>query len=281
MSKLLTVLVLGLMIFSPATAGDAKRVATGATQVVASVDGREITLSELRLEMARLGLDPMTENAEALALQSLVDRHLITTKARAADLHKRPEALWRMEAAREVALAETYMQTVTQVPEPTQSAVEQFILDHPSLFLEARSYSFQVIDIDTSFPDIADLTPLFDETSDFSLLRAHLDEANVSHRESRALRPAASFPDAVREQLASYGVNDNIVLEGPQNTSIMKITGIEDARLTMSESLPMARSLLRQRNLQTRTATILRSMRENGDVTIYRPSARPPEEASQ
>ena len=51
-------------------------VQSGKTQVVARVGAKEITLSEMRLEMGRLGLSPLDPEAERTALQSLVNRTL-------------------------------------------------------------------------------------------------------------------------------------------------------------------------------------------------------------
>ena len=64
---------------APVVARDTKRAASGETQIVARLDGREITISDLRSEQARLGLSPNDPNAERIALESIVNRALLTT----------------------------------------------------------------------------------------------------------------------------------------------------------------------------------------------------------
>ena len=83
-----------------------KTVASGQTQVVARVGAREITVTELRLEMARLRLSPDDPQSERIAAESLVQRALLAEAARKSGLAKKPEALLRIRAAEDQALAD-------------------------------------------------------------------------------------------------------------------------------------------------------------------------------
>ncbi|MGV6802106.1 MAG: hypothetical protein ACWA5L_09325 [bacterium] len=276
LSKVIGAVIAFLAVWwSSAYAADRPRVESGQTQVVADVNGREVTIAELRLEMARLNLDPLAKDAEAKALQSLTDRILIAESAKKAGLHKRPETLWRMEAAKELALAEIYMGTVSQPPEPTQDQVEKFILDNPTLFLKARLYTFSVLELANENFDLDRMTPLFDETTDFTALRSYLDENNIPYTLLPAYRSSSTFPKKIRDQLMQYNVDDNIVLRGDVQTSIMKINKISNDSISMEDALPIARAMLRQEESQKRVEKALKSLRANGKVTIYRQQAMP------
>ncbi len=273
-SGLVVVLALGFFCVPAATAKD-KKVTSGETQVVANVGGREVTISEVRIEMQKLGLDPLEASAERRAFESLRDRILIVKEAEAAKIHKRPEALWRMEAAREQALTELYLGIIAQPPEPSQIEVEEYILDNPTLFSKAKNYTFSVIEIDSKDLDLEVLTPLFDEKPDFSVLRAALEVKGITYTLSEAVRPAAGFPEAIRLQLSEYSTTDNIVLQGDVRTSIMKITKIESAGLSLTSSIPLARALLKQQESQNRVRRKIEQLRKNTAVAIYRESVKP------
>ena len=73
-----------------AAPAEKKTVASGKTQVVASVGGREITLSELRIEMNRIGASLNDPNGERIALQSLINRTVLAKAARDSNLHRKP-----------------------------------------------------------------------------------------------------------------------------------------------------------------------------------------------
>jgi EpsD family peptidyl-prolyl cis-trans isomerase len=132
-------------------------VQSGKTQVVARVGAKEITLSELRLEMGRLGLSPQDTEAERTALQSLVNRTLLARAARTAELHKKPEGVARMYAAQDQALADYYLAIASQPAEPSDAEIDAFIAAHPTLFGGRRLYDFLVLSIETANFDEAAL----------------------------------------------------------------------------------------------------------------------------
>jgi EpsD family peptidyl-prolyl cis-trans isomerase len=268
-------LVSAVSFTGPALALD-KKVSSGKTQVVASVNGREVTLIELRMEMARLGLNPNEPYAEGKALKSLTDRVLIAEEARKAKMDKRPEALWRMEAAKEQALAEMYMGIVSQPAEPTQEDVETFILDNPTLFTAAKKYTFSVLDLEAGDFDLEVMTPLFDETSDFTKLEAYMKGQDIPYTISSAVRESSSFPEQIRLQLAEYTLGDNIVLQGDQQVSILKIINVSNAAITVLEGIPVARQLLKQEESRQRVENKLNELRGDARIKIFRQSAKLP-----
>lgn len=265
----------GLFTAGAAMATEKQRAASGRTQVIASINGQEITIHQLRIEMSRLNLDVTDPTSEAKALRSLTDRILIAEAAREAGLHKKPEAMWRMEAARELALAETYMGIVSQPPEPTQDRVERFILDNPTLFTGARRYTFSVIELSNDDTDLEAMTPLFDETPDFEELKAWMDEKSIAYTQTVAVKDSSAFPKPVRQQLADYALEDNLVLKGNISTTIMKIIRIENTSLSVIEALPLARVMLKQEDTTGRVRDTLEKLRAESRVKIYRDSARP------
>ncbi|MCI5045572.1 MAG: hypothetical protein MRY72_12815 [Aquisalinus sp.] len=253
------------------------KVISGDTQVIANIAGREVTINELRIEMQRLGMNPLDPEAERQAFESLRDRILLVREATENKVDRRPETMWRIAAAKEQALVDMYLGIISQPPEPSQTDVQDFILQNPTLFARAKNYTFQVLELATSDFDAASLTPLFDEKPDFSALRANLEGAGVTYTLTESVRQAASFPEAVRVQLDAYEVSDNIVLQGDVRTSVMKITGIAPSGLSMAESLPLARALLRQKEAQQRISRKLEQLRDQTPVSVFRTTLKPEE----
>ncbi len=260
---------------SSTLAAESKTAASGKTQIVARLDGREITISDLRSEQARLGLSPNDVNAERIALDSIVNRALLTTAARAAKIHRRPEALRRMAMAREQALADIYITTVSQPPEPTLEEVEDFVAQNPSLFRERRIYTFSVLTMPSDAFDQERLTPLFDEANSFAALSKQLKKSNIRFSEAPLAQPSNVFPEAVRSQLAQYGVNDNIVITGEIDTQIMKIDAITPSPIPMREALALARRVVMRQSAQTRAENILASLKKKSTLTYFRATAAP------
>lgn len=264
-----------LAAFPAAQASGTRKVASGKTQVVAKVDGREITISDLRSEMARLGLSPNNQDAERVALENIVNRRLLASAARAANFHRQPEALRRMAAAQEQALADLYVTTASQPPEPTRAEIEDYIAANPTLFASRKIYNFTVLRLPTEAFDPDKQTPLFDDAKDFSALAAMLKETGVVYAEAPVTQLSSAFPEPVRLQLAQYSLRDNIVIKGDGETQIMKITGVRDAPAPASEAPAFARQYLLQQAGRERAERLLASLKKKSSLSYYRASAAP------
>ncbi|HBS35388.1 MAG TPA: hypothetical protein DEA50_09980 [Parvularcula sp.] len=257
-------------------AADEKRpVASGKTQVVAKAAGRELTLTDLRLEMARLNLSPTDPDAERVALESLTARTLLAKAARDSNLHRKPDAIARMYAAQDQALADLYLAIASQPPEPTRAEIEAHIRANPTLFAERKVYDFAILTLDSKNFDEATLTPLFDKDADFSRLAGLLDKAGARYVRSTMTQSGAAFPAPIRLQLAKYGLKDNIVLRGETETQILKITGVRKD-LQPSESWgPLARRLIVEEASVKRAEALMARLKKDGAVAYYRASAAP------
>lgn len=256
-------------------ADEKKPVASGKTQVVAKAGGRELTLTDLRLEMARLGLAPTDPNAERVALESLTARTLLAKAARESNLHKKPDAIARMYAAQDQALADLYLAIASRPPEPTRDEVEAYIRANPSLFADRKVYDFAILTLESKNFDDKTLTPLFDKEADFQRLAGLLDKAGARYALSAMTQSGAAFPAPIRLQLAKYGLHDNIVLRGEAETQILKITAVRSDAQPSGGWGPLARRLLIEEASVKRAEALMARLRKEGAVAYYRASAAP------
>lgn len=260
---------------SPVFAAGTKTAASGETQIVARLDGREITISDIRSELARLGRSPNDLSAERMALDSVINRNLLAAAARAAKIHRQPEALRRMAVAREQALADLFVATASQPPEPTLTEIEDFVTQNTALFAERRIYTFSVLTMPTEAFDSDRLTPLFDASDDFSSLAQLLTKSNVQFAQAPLVQPANAFPEAIRNQLAQYDVRDNIVIQGDVETQIMKIGAVTPAPIPTNDALAVARKILLQQSAQSRAEALLVSLKKKASLSYFRATAAP------
>lgn len=258
-----------------AASAEKKTVASGKTQVVAKVGAREITLTDLRIEMGRIGLSANDPNSERVALESLMNRTLLANAARQADLHRKPETMARMYAAQDQALADYYLAIASQPAEPTREEIDDYIAKHPSLFASRKIYDFAILTIDTKNFNEKSLTPLFDREADFVRLSAVLDKAGARYSVAPASQSGAALPAPVREQLAKYSVRDNIVIKGDRDTQIMKITAIRDDASSSAEWPQTARRLLMEEAAAKRAEDLLARLKNGAEIAYYRPTAAP------
>jgi len=249
---------------------------SGKTQVLAKIDRREITVNELRTEMRRLGVTEPSIELQRLAMQSIINRHLLVEAAKKANFHRKPDALLQMRAARDQALADLFLGSATQAAEPTLDEIEDYIIDNPGLFVGRTRYEFLVLSLPSDGFYTDRHTPLFSETSDFSVLKGALDAEETAYAEKPLVQASSSFAREIRQQLALYGINDNIVIKSKDETQIMKIRDAEKAPLPSDEWRPIARRLVMEQNALNRARSLLDSLKLENSVTYFRADLAPP-----
>lgn len=273
-------LAAGAIADAAAARAPAKPAASGETQVVAKAGSREITLSELRVEMSRLGLAVNAPDSERIALDSIISRSLLIGAARSANLHRKPDALLRMKAAEEQALADLYLAIASQPPEPTPEEIQDFVAANPSLFADRRVYDFMILTLPTDRFDDKAMASLFDDSPDFAALAAALQTSSIPYSIAAATHPSTGFPKSVREQLARYTVSDNIVIKGGEQTQIMKIARARREALPASDWPVIARRAILEEAATTRAEDTLARLKSAAAVVYFRPSAAPAKTAA-
>jgi peptidyl-prolyl cis-trans isomerase C len=141
-ASLLTALVC-LTVSACRLPGPSKKGAEPKGQVIAVVNGDEVTMTDLRAEIAGISApNPEAQKALELAsLQQIVGRKILSDAAHAQDLDKTPEfAVQRKRALEMVAALILQRKLAGQVPPPTRDEAQRFVEEHPDMFAQRRFY---------------------------------------------------------------------------------------------------------------------------------------------
>jgi len=117
-------------------------------QVVATVDGKEITLLALRAEMGNnVPADAKARKAAEIAtLQNLVNRKIIAETAREKKVEKAPQYAIQKERMEEGLLVQALQSNIaSQIPTPTRQEAQQYIAAHPATFAERKIFTVDQI----------------------------------------------------------------------------------------------------------------------------------------
>lgn len=157
--------------------GDDKKAPTG--QVVATVNGEEITMRELNLEMVGANIPDANamKSAQEQTLQKMIERKVLAQAAKTQGLDKTPDYALEKSRASEALLAQA-LQTklVKDVPKPAAEEIQRFITDHPNSFSERKIFTVEQVQMARPNADMAkDLIPM--KTMDSVL--AYLTEKKV------------------------------------------------------------------------------------------------------
>lgn len=105
-------------------------------QVVATVNGDEVTLQELNTELQATNITSSDKSAVQKALlQRVIDRKLIDGLAKDRDLQKSSDYLAQSRRLNEILLAQLYAkQQLAAVPVPSGADITKFMNDNPGIF---------------------------------------------------------------------------------------------------------------------------------------------------
>jgi peptidyl-prolyl cis-trans isomerase C len=130
----------------PAFLGGKPQAPTG--EVVATVDGHEITLRQLQAELqgAQTANPAQMKALQQRALQAIVIRTLIADEARKQGIDKTPDFALQRDRLTDNLLAQMLQaKTAKAVPEPTPEEIQRFISDHADIFAQRKIYDVEQI----------------------------------------------------------------------------------------------------------------------------------------
>jgi EpsD family peptidyl-prolyl cis-trans isomerase len=134
-------------------------------QVVATIDGKEITVTDLQTEMAgQTFADPKARKAaQDAVLENMVVRAILAQAAQKDGLDKSPEFAVQKSHMEQGLLAQTLQKKVVDsVPAPSREEADRYMAEHPDIFGQRRIYEVDQIQV-TQSPDpniVAEVGPL-------------------------------------------------------------------------------------------------------------------------
>jgi EpsD family peptidyl-prolyl cis-trans isomerase len=180
-------------------------------QVVATVNGDEITTLELKAEMGGFASkDPkVMKQAEQQALQQIIMRRLVAQQAKAEKLDKTPDFSIQVQRGEESLLAQAYERKLVQgLPPPTQRDAENFVVDHPDQFANRR-----VIELDQVIAPAAKVDPKkLESLKTLDDVKKAFEAGNVPYQESTGELDTLTAPPALISAIGKLPPNDVFVL---------------------------------------------------------------------
>lgn len=219
-------------------------------QVVATVDGHEITSSQLKLEVGDAASDPNTSAAaQQAALTVLINRQLFTDEAKKRGLDKSPVAAMVRTRAEQLALVQLLQMSIaSNVPQVSDSEAAEFVKAHPSSFADRKLISVDQLFIPKISPQlIKQMGPINTMEGIVDLLNKN----NVQFVNSASVLDTINMDQATVDKIVDIGINGVFVTPSANGASVSKITAMRSVPLTGDEATAAARLMLaRQRGSQ-------------------------------
>lgn len=181
--------------------GSKNKTPTG--QVVANVDGQEVTIRELKTEMGTFSTsDPkIMKSAEQTALRAIVNRKLLAKAAIDQKLDKSADYGLQKQRAVEFTLVQALQANITKsVPASTREEAEHYISAHPNAYAERKIMKLD--QVQTPLPMSSEMAAKLQPLETIEQVIATLSAANIpTNRVTSQLDGAVADPGMVDQVL--------------------------------------------------------------------------------
>jgi EpsD family peptidyl-prolyl cis-trans isomerase len=267
-----------LLVISACSAGTDQPRDSG--QVVARVGDVELTTSQLQQTLAANGARPEDAAARRLALDALVDRTLLVSRARKDGLDREPAVLAHAQAAVDRIHAQATVERIAStVPRPSADEIRAFRDAHPALFSKRRVYTIEQLTTESATVDTAGLRARVSTARRIDEVADWLSGRGVAFvRQSGTLLPEEAGP-TLAATLQQRAEGDLLVLGTPPSLQVLHLRRI-DARPGEGPKTDawIERHLLEQRRRAVIDAAV-DGMRRDAKVTLlgeFAPTAGAP-----
>ncbi len=248
-------------------------------QVVAIVNGEEISLPELNAELAQAqvpaGVDKKV--AQQQLLQRLVDRRLLAQAAKESGLDRDPAFIVEQRRVNESLLVEKLAKrTNDSIPVPTAAEVDKFMTGNPSLFAGRQIYAVDQIAFATP-PNPGRLAALEPAKTQEEVI-AVLQKLNIPFQRANRAVDSASVPPEQMQKILSLPKGEPFVVPSNGQVTVNVITGSKAEPLPAADARAAAVRVLRAQSLSKLGEARLKEARGKAKIeyqTGFSPPAKP------
>jgi peptidyl-prolyl cis-trans isomerase C len=248
-------------------------------QVVAVVNGEEISLPELNAELGNAQVPANVDKklVQQQLLQRLVDRRLLAQSAKDQGLDRDPAFIVEQRRVNESLLVERLAKrTNDTIPVPTAAEIDKFIAGNPSLFNGRQLYNVDQI----AFATPADPTRLkaLEPAKTMAEVTAVLQQLGIQFQRANRVVDSATVPPEQMAKITALPKGEPFVVPSNGQVTVNVIVGSKAEPLPDTQARPMAVRALRSQALSKMGEQRLKEARAKAKIEYqdgFAPPAKP------
>jgi EpsD family peptidyl-prolyl cis-trans isomerase len=243
--------------------------AAAGNEVVATVDGQDITASQLQIALQKQrGMRPDADDAAAMqVLKQLVDEQIVAQKAVAAKLDQDPRVVAQIEAARRDILARRFIEQVAEsAAKPTDEAIQKFYDSRPAMFAQRKVFTLQRVDIQAPDDRRSEIDAKVQSVKSSDELSAWLKSQKLSFTTKSEQDASEQLPPNVLEKLGTLKQGQSIVVPTQFGVAALTLVSSAVAPKPLAEARPAIEQFLANQGKRELVVGLQRSLHK--DVKI-------------
>jgi len=263
-----SVSIVALASFSLTVAGCQKK-AEG--QVVAIVNGEEITLTELNAEITDLNV-PASADKEVVrsrVLQRMVDRRLLVQAAKESGLDRDPEYLTQERRMREQLLVNMYgRKTMDTVKVPDTATIDRYIAERPNAFAGRKRYVLDQLQMDP--PADPERLKELETAHSMAEVASRLTAMGIAFEQGRGTLDTAGIAPEMLARIEALPPGEPFIVPANGKLVVSVITGSEDTPVPTEQARQIAARAMRNEELNKIGETRLKEAKATAKIE-YQP----------
>ena len=245
-----------------------------ATQVAAKVGSEEISVHQINQVLSRTNTAGATpQAAQAMrkeVLEKLIDQQLAVDQATESKLHRSPEVVAQIEAARREVLARAYIQQLTSaLPKSSPEEIKKYYTEHPQLFSERRIFNLQEILVPAAAgAAVADqLRAQVAAGKSMEEIATALKGKDVKFGGGSATRAAEQIPLELLGKVHALKDGQTTIIDNPQGLTVLRVVSSQSAPVAEANALPRIEQFLANQRGAAAVAQDIKQLRAKASVT--------------
>ncbi len=241
-------------------------------QVVATVDGKDVTIHELNAEIAQIpnqGGDAPRKLVESVALARVIERKMLVAEAQKRKLDQNPQFLLAKQRTDETLLVQALQGDIQQkVTATPRENAQKFVAENPQVFGDRKIFTLDQIQF--LRPANIDQLPLKDAKT-MSDVEKILVDANIEYRRAPQQLDSLTVNPALTSEIVRLSSVANpepfMFADQPAGAPapiiyINSVTNAKTQPFTGERAIAYAQNILQRQEIQKRLGTELKTWQE-------------------
>lgn len=211
-------------------------------QVVAKVNGEEITIHQVNFQLSRMG--QMSQEQAKLAskqvLANLITQEILKQKALEAKLDQDPMILQALALSKDQLLAQAYLQkTIEKTPKASTNEIDGFYKEHPELFENRRVFRLQELVVNINKDKFDETEAALKTIKDINQIATWLRDNKYPFTVNSNVKAAEELPMALLNKLQGLKDGEIMFVPNDKTFNILQITASQTQPISRSKATPI------------------------------------------
>lgn len=240
-----------------------------ASQVVAKVNGTELTVHQVNFVLQRMpNLNEAQAHAAALqVVRNLADQELLVQQAAADKLDRDPAVVQALDAARRKILADAWLGRKLGTPaQPGDAEVKSYFDAHPELFAERKIYRLQELSIKVPAEQRKAVRENLAASKSLQQFAEWVKAQALPMRAAQDVKPAEQLPLALLPQLAKMAKGQASVVDTPDGVLVIVLADTQSQPVPLERAKPAIVAALQTEARQKAIQAQMDALKASADI---------------